>query len=198
MFAYILLDKRFLIALFFINLVGTVYGFMWYESQLAITPAIFLPFVPDSPTASLFFTIFLLFFIYGKNTPYVEALAITSLFKYGTWAVVMNILTLIVDGELSWQGYMLIISHGAMAIQGLLYSPFYAIKLRHLAVAAIWVLHNDIIDYVFDMMPIYGSLTEYMPQIGYFTFWLSILTIIISYHLTLKRNWMEITTRIKK
>jgi len=188
----ILLNKRFLSALFIINLFGTIYGFIWYESQLKITPTIFLPFIPDSPTASLFFTIFLLFFIFGKNTPYIEALAITSLFKYGIWAVAMNILTLIVDDGLSWQGYMLIASHGAMAIQGLLYSRFYDIKLRHLTVAAIWILHNDIIDYVYGMMPVYGSLTEHMNEIGYFTFWLSIITIMVAYQLTLKRTSLQL------
>src|SRR5699024_7875720 len=143
---YILLDKKFLLLLFIINLFGTIYGFIWYESQLSITPPIFLPFVPDSPTASLFFTIFLLFFMFNKNTPYVEALAVTSLFKYGIWAVVMNLFTLIIDGSLGWQGYMLIVSHAAMAIQGLLYTPYYTMKLRHLVVASIWILHNDIID----------------------------------------------------
>src|SRR5690625_83895 len=110
--------------LFFINLFGTIYGFMWYESQLAMTPTIFLPFVPDSPTASLFFTIFLLFYLFNKNLPYIEALALTSLFKYGIWAVTMNIFTLIVNGTLDWAGYMLIASHGAMAIQGILYVPY--------------------------------------------------------------------------
>src|SRR5690625_2478639 len=185
---FILLDKRFLIALFFINLLGTIYGYIWYESQLAITPAIFLIFVPDSPTASLFFTIFLFFFIFNKSTPYMEALAITSLFKYGIWAVVMNGLTLMIDGSLSWQGYMLMASHAGMAIQGLLYAPYYTIKLRHLVVASIWILHNDIIDYVFGMMPIYSRLTIYLEEIGYFTFWLSMITIFVAYQLTIKRN----------
>ncbi len=185
---YILLDKRFLLILFLINLFGTIYGYMWYESQLVITPLIFLPFVPDSPTASLFFTIFLLFFLFNKNVPYIEALAITSLFKYGIWAVVMNLFTLVVEGSLNPQGYMLIASHGGMAIQGLLYAPYYAIKLRHLVVAGIWILHNDIIDYVFNMMPIYSSLSLYQDQIGYFTFWLSILTILITYQLTIRKN----------
>ncbi|HLR40886.1 MAG TPA: DUF1405 domain-containing protein [Virgibacillus sp.] len=188
MIKYILLDKRFLICLFLINLIGTIYGFIWYESQLAITPAIFLIFVPDSPTASLFFTIFLLFFLFKKNIPYIEALAIITLFKYGIWAVIMNLLTLAVNGTLSWQGYMLMFSHGAMAIQGLLYAPFYAIKLRHIIVAAIWTLHNDVIDYVFGMMPIYASLTKYMNEIGYFTFWLSILSIMIAYRLTVAKK----------
>lgn len=184
----LLLNNRFLVALFFVNLFGTIYGFMWYESQLSITPAIFLPFVPDSPTASLFFTVFLLFFIFGKNSPYIEALALTSLFKYGIWAVVMNLLTLIIDGMLDWQGYMLIFSHAGMALQGLFYAPFYKIELRHLTVASLWILHNDVIDYVFGMMPIYARLTDYMQQIGYFTFWLSILTIVVAYRLTLHKK----------
>ncbi|MFD1038674.1 DUF1405 domain-containing protein [Virgibacillus byunsanensis] len=188
MIKYILLDKRFVISLFIINLVGTIYGYMWYESQLSNTPAKFLVFVPDSPTASLFFTIFLLFFIFKKHVPYIEALAIMTLFKYGIWAVVMNLLTLEINGTLSWQGYMLIASHGAMAIQGLLYAPFYKIKLRHIVFASIWTLHNDIIDYVFGMMPVYSSLNDYMNEIGYFTFWLSILSIFIAYKLTISKK----------
>lgn len=185
---YILLDRNFLILLFFVNLFGTIYGFFWYESQLKITPTIFIPFVPDSPTASMFFTIWLLFFIFHKNLSYMSALAVMSLFKYGIWAVVMNIFTLIVDGAIGWQGYMLIISHAGMALQGLLYTPFYRIQLRHFTVASIWILHNDIIDYVYKMMPIYSSLTDYMNEIGYFTFWLSIFTIGLVYYLTIKRK----------
>lgn len=188
MFKQLLIDKGFLILLFIINLAGTIYGYVWYEGQLAITPNKFLLFVPDSPTASLFFTIFLLFFIFKKHVPYVEALAIITLFKYGVWAVVMNLLTLTVNGGLSWEGYMLIGSHGAMAIQGLLYAPYYRIKMRHIVVAAIWTLHNDIIDYVFGMMPIYSSLSTYMNEIGYFTFWLSMVSIAIAYFLTVRRN----------
>ncbi|MFS0672661.1 DUF1405 domain-containing protein [Ornithinibacillus sp. 179-J 7C1 HS] len=182
----ILLDRRFLVMLFIINLLGTIYGYYWYRYQLASTPDIFLIFVPDSPTASLFFTIFLLFFIFKKRFPLIEALAIITLFKYGVWAVVMNLLTLWVNGELSPSGYMLMLSHGAMAIQGLLYAPFYKIKMIHIVIAGIWTLHNDVIDYVFGMMPTYATLNNYMDKIGYFTFWLSILSIFIAYQLTIR------------
>jgi uncharacterized membrane protein YpjA len=109
-----------------------------------------------------------------------------TLFKYGIWAVVMNLLTLLIEGSLGWTGYMLMFSHGAMAIQGILYAPFYAIKLRHIVFAAVWTLHNDVIDYVFGQMPTYSSLTVYMNEIGYFTFWLSIASIWITYVLTTK------------
>lgn len=189
----ILINKQFLMLIFIVNLLGTIYGYIWYGSQLKITPLIFIPFVPDSPTASLFFTIFLLFFIFGRNVPYIEALAVTSLFKYGIWAVVMNLLTLYVEGELVWQGYMLIASHAAMAIQGILYIPYYKIKLKHLTIAGIVLLHNEIIDYVFGMMPIYSLLDDYMNEIGYFTFWLSVFTLLITYFLLKKwnHNWHE-------
>ncbi|WP_026906546.1 DUF1405 domain-containing protein [Paucisalibacillus globulus] len=181
----ILMDKRFLVLLFVINLLGTIYGYDWYGWQLEKTPDIFLIFVPDSPTASLFFTIFLLFFMFKKHFPLIEALAIITLFKYGVWAVVMNLLTLAVNGSLPPGAYMLIVSHAAMAIQGLLYAPFYKIKMIHIIIAAVWTLHNDVIDYVFGMMPIYSSLTDYMNEIGYFTFWLSIVSIFIAYKITI-------------
>ncbi|WP_079530116.1 DUF1405 domain-containing protein [Halobacillus hunanensis] len=190
-YTYILTNRIFLMLLFIINLSGTIYGYIWYESQLAVTEPIFLIFVPDSPTASLFFTIFLGFYLLHKSVPYIEALAVITLLKYGIWAVVMNGLTFMEYGSLPWTGYMLIASHGAMAIQGLLYTPFYKIRTRHIIVAAIWTLHNDVIDYVFEQMPIYPSIMEHMNQIGYFTFWLSIFCIAVCYIMTQRYRQIE-------
>jgi len=181
-------DRKVLWLLFLINLAGTIYGFIWYKYQLQDTPPIFMAFVPDSPTASLFFTLFLLFYIFRRQAPYIEALALVTLVKYGIWAVVMNLLTRIQDGYLSPQGYMLMLSHGAMAIEGILFASLYVFKLKHLVIAAVWALHNDIIDYVFGMMPVYASLTKYMNQIGYFTFWLSIFSIYLAYFLVVRKK----------
>ncbi|MFZ3590077.1 DUF1405 domain-containing protein [Bacillus sp. DJP31] len=183
---YVLLgNRKFVWLLFIVNLLGTLYGYYWYKEQLFSTPAKFLIFVPDSPTASLFF----LFAIFGlmikKNFRFIEALAVVTLFKYGIWAVVMNFLVLIELGTLHWTGYMLILSHGAMAIQGLLYTPYFKYKMIHLVLAAVWTFHNDVIDYVFFMVPTYSVLDSYIPQIGYFTFWLSIISIILAYYLKL-------------
>ncbi len=170
-----------LLLVFVINFFGTLYGYVWYKDQLAVTPPQFLLFVPDSPTASLFFTIVIVAFLFRKNLPTIEALAIVTLFKYGIWAVIMNLLVLMINGHLVWQGYMLIASHFAMAVQGILYAPYYRFKLKHLLIAAVWTLHNDVIDYVFGMMPRYGTLNDYMSQIGYFTFWLSMISLFIAY-----------------
>lgn len=184
----ILANRTVLWMLLITNFLGTVYGYYWYRFQLADTPPKFLLFVPDSPTASLFFLFVLISFILGRNWPLFEALAMVTLFKYGIWAVVMNYLVFQVSGEIDPIGLMLILSHAAMAIQGVLYAPFYRFKLWHLVVTSIWTLHNDIIDYVFFMLPRYHMLNLYIPQIGYFTFWLSVVSIGIAYYLVLRKG----------
>ncbi len=189
---YYITRRNVLIFLLLINIAGTIYGYMWYGYQLAKTPPVFLIFVPDSPTASLFFVFVLTAFLWKKNWPLFEALAMVTLFKYGIWAVVMNILTLIVSGSLPWEGYMLMASHLGMAVQALLYSPYYKIKTAHLIIAAVWTLHNDVIDYVFFMYPEYRDLDAFVPQIGYFTFWLSIASIGITYYFGIRKKRKEI------
>ncbi|RID89224.1 DUF1405 domain-containing protein [Peribacillus asahii] len=184
----ILASKQTLLLLLLVNIFGTIYGYIWYGSQLEETPDIFLAFVPDSPTASLFFVFVLFAFVLKTNWGLMEALAIITLFKYGIWAVVMNILTLITTGWLPWEGYMLIASHLGMAVQGVLYAPFYRIKLWHLIVAAIWTIHNEMIDYVFKMMPRYGDLMQYMDAIGYFTFWLSLFSIFVGWYFGYRKD----------
>jgi uncharacterized membrane protein YpjA len=81
----------------------------------------------------------------------------------------------------------LIISHFAMAVQAILYIPFYKFGFGHIVLASIWTLHNDVVDYVFGQMPIYSNLMKYADQIGYFTFWLSIACIAIAYFVWHKR-----------
>lgn len=184
----ILSHKSFLWILLFVNVLGTVYGYDWYKGQLIITEPKFWIFVPDSPTASLFFCFAVFGWLIGRNFKLMEVLALITLVKYGLWAVVMNLLTLLETGSIGFVGWMLIVSHFAMALQAVLYIPFYRFKFGHIVIAAIWTLHNDVIDYVFGQMPIYRNLMKYMDQIGYFTFWLSIACIALAYVAWKKRS----------
>lgn len=176
----ILYHKSFMWTLFIVNLLGTIYGYIWYKGQLSVTEPIYYLFVPDSPTASLFFTIALLGWLLGKNWRLIEALALVTLVKYGLWAVVMNLMTIAVDGPIGPVGWMLIFSHFGMAVQAVLYFPWYRFSWIALGIAAVWTLHNDVIDYVFGQMPVYRSLDAFSSEIGYFTFWLSIACVAIA------------------
>ncbi|WP_242557048.1 DUF1405 domain-containing protein [Bacillus sp. HU-1818] len=191
-FQFLLGQRPMLLLVLGVNFLGTVYGYYWYLPQLLETPARFLVFVPDSPTATFFFLFVLLSFLMKRNAKLFEALALVTLVKYGLWAVGMNLLVLFVTGELPWQGYMLIGSHFAMAVQGVLYSPYFRFRLWHLVLAAIWTLHNDVIDYLFGMMPQYSMLSDYMTYIGYATFWLSLFSIALAYYLVVSKKQMKL------
>ncbi|WEG11345.1 DUF1405 domain-containing protein [Pullulanibacillus sp. KACC 23026] len=169
-----------------INFLGTIYGYYWYRDQLKATPFPLSIFVPDSPTASLFFCLVLVAFLFKRNWPLMEALAVTSLFKYGVWAVGMNLAAGAIGYPLQLGNWMLVVSHGSMAIEGLLYIPFYKIRSWHLVMAAIVLINNEMIDYVFHVMPWYPPLEPYEPYIGYITFWLSLFTIGLVYFTCVK------------
>jgi len=188
---YLLQHRSTLTMLFIINFLGTIYGYIWYMPQLSRTAPQFLLFVPDSPTASLFFCFAIIGWLLGTNFKLLEALALITLVKYGIWAVVMNILTLMEIGSIGLAGWMLVFSHFMMAVEGILYIPKYRFTLGHIIIAAIWTLHNDVIDYVYGQMPTYSSLYQYANHIGYFTFWLSILCICISYYSFKKRDYLH-------
>lgn len=190
--SYLLGLRGMLLLVLAVNFIGTVYGYYWYVPQLADTPFRFLIFVPDSPTATFFFLFVLLAFLMGRNAPLFEALALVTLVKYGLWAVGMNVFVLVKMGQMPWEGYMLIVSHFAMAVQGVLYSPYFRFRLRHLAVVAVWTLHNDVIDYLFGMMPRYSMLNDYMQEIGYATFWLSIFSLGLAYYLVISKRRVKL------
>lgn len=181
-------NRKFLVLLLIANFLGTIYGYYWYRGQLSITDWYFIPFVPDSPTATLFLCILIVLILLNKKWGLIDALAFTTLIKYGVWAVVMNLLTFAETGFVSWIGLMLICSHGIMAIQAFLFIPYLEIKPIHFYITAIWLFHNDVIDYVYGQYPIYGSLQSYSDHIGYFSFWLTVLVLILLHHFTLRHN----------
>ncbi|TCP31625.1 putative membrane protein YpjA [Scopulibacillus darangshiensis] len=191
---YFLLKQKWVLwTLLIINLLGTVYGYYWYLFQLKDTPIKFMIFVPDSPTASLFFCIVLSGFLLKKHFRLFEALAAVTLFKYGVWAVGMNAVSSSFGYKLEFENWMLIFSHGCMAIEGLLYARFYRFKGWHLLIAAIWTVHNDFIDYIFGMAPWYPYLAANIQTIGYLTFWLSLISIGLVYLLAMRKNKLTLS-----
>lgn len=156
-------SKSVLWLLFICNLLGTVYGYIWYDGQLRYTwehhAKWQLVFVPDSPTASLFFTISLLFLLFpvldrwrGLRT-LIEGLAVVTSVKYGIWAVSMIFAGAAQGGDLIWQDWMLVCSHLAMAVEALLFVRMYKFGAGMLLCAGAWTLLNDTVDYTYGVYP---------------------------------------------
>jgi uncharacterized membrane protein YpjA len=169
-----LTSRRMLWIVFWINFLGTIYGYEWYWNQMLETvadkPLWLVIFVPDSPTASLFFTLTIVFLLVdtyvepnsnlhnpalqrSRIRGIIEALAVTASFKYGIWAVGVILLAAFKGEPMNWQDWMLSISHGGMAIEALLYFRFFRVRLLGLAIAALWIFSNDYIDYHYAVFP---------------------------------------------
>ncbi|SDR80100.1 Uncharacterized membrane protein YpjA [Paenibacillaceae bacterium GAS479] len=191
----LLVYRPFLWLLFITNALGTVYGYYWYAYQLQETvstghPLWQLLFVPDSPTASLFFTLSLLYLLFPPSSPgrvavwlrmIIEALAVLTSIKYGIWAVAM-ILAGAYQGEpLEPTHFMLMASHLGMAVEALLYLPF--MKFGRLAAAGAfgWLLLNDYNDYKFEIFPyLPPQLYDQVPAVQAFTIGLSIFSFVLA------------------
>lgn len=188
-----LTSKWMLWSLLWINGLGTIYGYYWYSSQLIYTwnnkPLWMMPFVPDSPTASLFFTAaigYLLIDRYRNDTrpsiirSIIEALALVTSFKYGIWAVVMIFAGHYQGVPSSWQDWMLIASHLGMAAEALLFARFFRITQVAWLVAGVWILANDYIDYTFGIFPaLPRALHDDLYIIAWFTWGLSLFSLLL-------------------
>jgi uncharacterized membrane protein YpjA len=204
MLSMMLLHPTFLKLLCGVNLLGTLYGYEWYRQQLVDTwtnkSPWLIPFVPDSPTASLFFVIALLFLIIERNwmqrnnTPkktnmiavslrsIIEALAVVTLVKYGVWAVIIIFWGANQGDPIIWQEWMLVISHSFMAIQGLIYMKFFSLRFFYVTIAALWTFTNDFIDYSFHVFPyLPRSLYDQLSDVQLLTISLSLLGIFCGY-----------------
>ncbi|WP_025678532.1 DUF1405 domain-containing protein, partial [Paenibacillus polymyxa] len=182
------------------NLVGTVYGYIWYGGQLEYTlnyhPMWQIVFVPDSPTASLFFTISIAFLLYPPHLKslkvirqIMEALAVVTSVKYGIWASAIILWGVAQGGTMVWQDWMLIASHTAMAVEALLFVRFFTCKWIALCLAALWTLLNDTMDYTFGIYPyLPRTLTDDVTQVRTFTYMLTLVSIVVAWLAMLARN----------
>ncbi len=188
-----LLNRTFLWLLFVINFLGTIYGYMWYEGQLAATaatkPLWMLVFVPDSPTASLFFTLALVYLLFPPKSHtklvlavrmIIEGLAVVCSIKYGLWATIIILSGLYQGGELYATDIMLMASHLGMAIEVLLYMRFMKVNKTALALGTAWLLINDTVDYTFGIYPYLPSeLENQVEQVKIFTYCLSVFSFLL-------------------
>lgn len=195
----VLLSRRFLTQnrlmtlLMIFYVFGTVYGYYWYKNQLVETvrthPAWQIPFVPDSPTASLFFTIAALWlwlspFGAGQSKfargarGVIEALAVVTSIKYGVWATVIIFASAAYGSPIVWQDWMLIVSHLSMAVCAVLYGRFFLYGMIAVWVAAAWTLFNDVVDYSFGVYPsLPQSLDDRLVGVAIFTFALTAFSV---------------------
>lgn len=176
---YTLYQRSWLMMLLICNILGMIYGYIWYGEQLSHTPWHFKIFVPDSPTAILFLVISISMILIQKQNSIIDALAFVTLFKYGIWAVIMNILFIIEQGDITVNGLVLMFSHSIMAVQAIYFNPRFKRSMIGISVALTWVFLNDYIDYFHLQFPYYDFITTHVWQIGVLSCCLSVFGLLL-------------------
>lgn len=176
---YTLYQRSWLMMLLICNILGMIYGYIWYGEQLSHTPWQFKIFVPDSPTAILFLVISISLILIRKQNSIIDALAFVTLFKYGIWAVIMNILFIIEQGDITVNGLVLMFSHSIMAVQAIYFYPRFKRSMVGISVAMTWVFLNDYIDYFHLQFPYYDFITTHVWQIGVLSCCLSVFGLLL-------------------
>lgn len=198
----VLMHPGFIRLLLVFYIPGTIYGYIWYGDQLRETwntrPLWQMVFVPDSPTASLWFALALIGYLVQKGGPLrdgpsdasarsvvrrvrslVEALGVVTSIKYGVWACAVIWAGWAQGDAPRWEHGMLIVGHAAMAVCALLYARFFEFGTRALAVAALWTLLNDTVDYGFGVYPyLPAELEDDVAAVAAFTFALTGLSVL--------------------
>ncbi|HDZ6150973.1 TPA: DUF1405 domain-containing protein [Staphylococcus aureus] len=176
---YTLYQRSWLMMLLICNILGMIYGYIWYGEQLSHTPWQFKIFVPDSPTAILFLVISISLILIQKQNSIIDALAFVTLFKYGIWAVIMNILFIIEQGDITVNGLVLMFSHSIMAVQAIYFYPRFKRSMIGISLAMTWVFLNDYIDYFHLQFPYYDFITTHVWQIGVLSCCLSVFGLLL-------------------
>ncbi|HHP7501791.1 TPA: DUF1405 domain-containing protein [Staphylococcus aureus] len=176
---YTLYQRSWLMMLLICNILGMIYGYIWYGEQLSHTSWQFKIFVPDSPTAILFLVISISLILIQKQNSIIDALAFVTLFKYGVWAVIMNILFIIEQGDITVNGLVLMFSHSIMAVQAIYFYPRFKRSMIGISVAMTWVFLNDYIDYFHLQFPYYDFITTHVWQIGVLSCCLSVFGLLL-------------------
>ncbi|MBS3612757.1 DUF1405 domain-containing protein [Staphylococcus aureus] len=176
---YTLYQRSWLMMLLICNILGMIYGYIWYGEQLSHTPWQFKIFVPDSPTAILFLVISISLILIQKQNSIIDALAFVTLFKYGIWAVIMNILFIIEQSDITVNGLVLMFSHSIMAVQAIYFYPRFKRSMIGISVAMTWVFLNDYIDYFHLQFPYYDFITTHVWQIGVLSCCLSVFGLLL-------------------
>ena len=137
-----------------INLAGTAFGFWYYRFQLAQTPLVMWPFVPDSPAATLFVALSLAAWKLDYDVEWLHMLAFFGNIKLGLWTPFVQLVLNGPGGIEPWLYWFLIMSHLAMSLQSFLIYRYAKFSVGAVAIATVWYGFNDLVDY---FVPLVGD-----------------------------------------
>lgn len=178
-----------------INLLGTVFGYYYYQNLLASSPAWKWIFIPDSPNSTLIFSAAIVLILLGRPSSTLGALGCVYIMKYGLWT--MFVILYFPEFFLAprWADYywLMFWLHLGMVLEPLLILHTLRKNLRTLLVPLVLLLINDYADYAAGTSPLYSFPLDGLGVTPVFSVFETLVLSIVVYRLaenkTLARIW---------
>lgn len=185
--------RRFILFILIANILGTIYGWYYYENQLINSPFYFWIFIADCPNSTLFFSIALFLMIKGRKSDFLNFFTSANLTKYGIWTCFALLFHRSYFFTVNFNLYSaMFVTHTLLIVEGILFA--YATRFTKYAyLTLLWFFTNDYLDY-------FAGTHPYMPEtnigvIRILTFLLSVISFVIVYALT--KNYEKSILRSK-
>jgi uncharacterized membrane protein YpjA len=131
------------------DLGGSIAGYIfWYGDSILAAPWYYWIFVPDCPLAASLMGIALIGFRFRRRWDFLGLLATSTCMKYGLWTVVYWAANYSAGGHYDFESVTMSVTHFIMIIQGLMLTTFLRFRLLPVAIAALFLIGNDLVDYV--------------------------------------------------
>jgi uncharacterized membrane protein YpjA len=136
------------------DLGGAIAGYTyWYGSTILAAPWYYWVFVPDCPLAAMLMGAALLAFHFRRRWDLLGLLAVGACVKYGLWTVISWTVDFSRGDPLSLEGVAMAVSHFLLLIQALMLISLVRYRLLPVAVASLFLIGNDLVDYVAGQYP---------------------------------------------
>ena len=149
------------------DLGGAIAGYIfWYGDSILAAPWYYWIFVPDCPLAATFMGVALILFHYGRRSDFLGLLATSTCIKYGLWTVVYWAANYAAGGHYDFESVTMSVTHFIMIVQGLMLTSLLRFRMVPVAIALLFLIGNDLVDYVAGYHPGLPALVDLRLMAG--------------------------------
>ena len=152
----ILSSKKSLYFILLANLIGAVYGFVfYYGAKFSSIPLHLWLFLPDCPLFSLFFALAILLILIKKENSLFFFFTLIGSLKYGFWTVFVLLYfnSFYFTPQNSFMYSVLLIAHIFLFFEAFLLIKKIKFKISYLIIPLLFFLANDFSDYFLNTHP---------------------------------------------
>jgi uncharacterized membrane protein YpjA len=132
-------------------IIGTLFGFYYYQGQFEITPLYLWIFVPDSPFFTFMYVMILFFYSFGMRSNTFDAFAFIGLNKVGFWTIFIlfwNHDYYFSPSTWDFRMVILLLHIGMMAVAATLLKEMRKLKMKGYLMIFGFFIVSDLMDYV--------------------------------------------------